>query len=257
MKFERLVKLMDDLRAEGGCPWDREQTHSSLKPFLIEEAYELLEVLDTGDPKEMKEELGDLLFQIIFHAQIAKENGEFDIYDVMEGVFQKMVSRHPHVFGEMKLETANEVRGKWEEYKRKEGKLKGSILEGIPKSLPSLLKAYRVQARASRVGFDWTRRDDVISKLDEEFSEFKKAVDEGERHHLEEELGDLFFSLVNVARFLGVYPEDTLHKAVQKFMRRFQYIEDKIRDKGRSLEGSTLDEMDALWEEAKGKEVKR
>jgi tetrapyrrole methylase family protein/MazG family protein len=253
MGFKELVKIMDALRAEDGCPWDREQTRQSLKPFLIEEAYELFEALEEDSPDKIKEELGDLLFQIIFHARIAKERGEFDINDVIRDISDKMVSRHPHVFGEMKLETTDEVLERWEEHKRREGKLKNSVLEGLPKSLPTLLRAYRVQERASNVGFDWERLGDVVSKLEEEIVEFKDALMKGKRDEIEDELGDIFFTLVNLSRFVGINPDDALRKTITKFVHRFRYIETVARKEGKSPSEYTLEEMDRLWEEAKGK----
>lgn len=242
---------MSALRSENGCPWDREQTRESLKPFLIEETYEVLEALDEGDPQKIKEELGDLLFQIIFHCQLAKENGEFDIDDVIKRISEKMIARHPHVFGEAKFETSEEVLKQWEERKKEEGKLRESILEGIPKELPSLLRAQRLQARAAKVGFEWRRVEDVMEKLEEEIKEFRDALKRGEQKEIEDELGDVFFVLVNVSRFVGVNPEDALRKTISKFISRFRYIEMKAADAGKCLSDMTLEEMDALWDEAK------
>ncbi len=251
MNFDRLVKIMEDLRAEGGCPWDREQTRQSLKPFLIEEAYELLEAIEEDDPEKIKEELGDLLFQIVFHARIAEERGEFDIRDVIDAVSEKMLTRHPHVFGAERLRTAEEVLDKWEEHKRQEGKLKESVLEGIPKDLPSLLKAHRVQERASRVGFDWNKAEDVLEKVESEFGEFKTALKMGDAETMEEELGDILFTIVNLARFVGINPDQALRKTTAKFVRRFTRMEEQARKKGRALSGSSIEEMDRMWEEAK------
>lgn len=249
--FQKLLDIMSALRSANGCPWDREQTRESLKPFLIEETYEVLEALDEGDPQKIKEELGDLLFQIVFHCQLAKENGEFDMDDVIKKISDKMIARHPHVFGEEKFETSEEVLKQWEERKKEEGKLKESILEGIPKELPSLLRAQRLQARAARVGFDWKRIEDVMEKLDEELKEFRDALKGKKQEDIEDELGDVFFVLVNVSRFVGVNPEDALRKTISKFISRFRYIEMKAADAGKSLSDMTLKEMDALWEEAK------
>ncbi len=255
--FQKLLDIMSALRSENGCPWDKEQTKESLKPFLIEETYEVLEALDEGDPQKIKEELGDLLFQIVFHCQLAKENGEFDMDAVIKKISDKMIARHPHVFAKdsdkPKFETSEEVLKQWEERKKEEGKLRESILEGIPKELPSLLRAQRLQARAAKVGFDWKRVEDVMEKLDEEIKEFRDALKSKEQKEIEDELGDVFFVLVNVSRFVGVNPEDALRKTISKFISRFRYIEMKARDTGKRLSDMTLEEMDALWDEAKKK----
>ncbi len=253
-EFGKLVEIMAALRGEKGCPWDKEQTRESLKPFLVEETYEALEAIDEGDPEKIKEELGDLLFQIIFHCQLAKERNEFDIHDVVGKISEKMLGRHPHVFGDARYETSEEVLKQWEERKKEEGKSRESILEGIPRELPSLLRAHRIQARAARVGFDWERVDDVLKKLDEELSEFKEAVAQKNQGEIEDELGDIFFVLVNISRFVGVNPEDALRKTISKFISRFRYIEMKAAESGKRLSEMTLQEMDALWDEAKGKE---
>ncbi len=251
MDFDKLVKIMEALRGEDGCPWDREQTRQSLKPFLIEEAYELLEAIEEDDPVKIKEELGDLLFQIVFHARIAGEKGEFDIQDVIEAISGKMVSRHPHVFGGKRLRTADEVLDRWDEHKRQEGKLKESILEGIPGNLPSLLKAHRVQDRVSRVGFDWEKAEDVVKKVESELDEFKTALKGGDEVEVEEEFGDVLFTLVNLSRFVDINPEEALRKTISRFIRRFSYIETSAKREGRALADYTLEEMDHLWEEAK------
>ncbi|MEW5745219.1 MAG: nucleoside triphosphate pyrophosphohydrolase [Nitrospirota bacterium] len=249
--FQKLIDIMAALRSEDGCPWDREQTRESLKPFLVEETYEVIEAIDEGAPSKIKEELGDLLFQIVFHAQLAKERGDFTMDDVIDAISRKMIGRHPHVFGDAQFGTAEEVLKQWEDRKKEEGKNRESILEGIPKALPSLLKAHRIQSRAARVGFDWKRIEEVLEKLDEELDEFRKALESGEQEHIEEELGDLFFVLVNISRFAGVSPESALQKTIDKFASRFRYIEKKAAEAGRSLSDMTLEEMDALWEEAK------
>ncbi len=252
-EFEKLVDIMSALRGEKGCPWDREQTRESLKPFLVEETYEVLEAIDQGLPERIKEELGDLLFQIIFHCRIAEERNEFGINDVIRNISDKMIGRHPHVFGGAQYETSEEVLKQWEERKREEGKGKESILEGIPKELPSLLRAHRIQARAARVGFDWARVEDVLKKLDEELAEFREALEKKDQGEIEDELGDIFFVLVNVSRFIGVNPEDALRKTISKFISRFRYIEMRAAESGKSLSGMSLEEMDILWDEAKGK----
>lgn len=255
--FEGLLKIMAALRAENGCPWDREQTMESLKPFIVEESYELLEAIDENKPDAIKEELGDLLFQIVFQCQIARERGEFDIYDVIDGIASKMISRHPHVFGEAEYKTSEEVLVHWEAQKKREGKQRESLLDGVPKTMPALLRAHRLQDRASRVGFDWEKLDDVLHKLDEEIREFKEAFDAKKADAVEDELGDLLFMLVNISRFIGVNPEDALRKTISKFISRFRYIEMAAADKAVRLSDMTLAEMDALWDEAKLKERKK
>lgn len=258
--FERLMEIMTALRA--GCPWDRRQTPSTLKPYIIEEAYELLEAIEHRRPERIKEELGDLLMQIVFQAEIAREKGQFDIRDVIEGISEKMLSRHPHVFGTEELKTPEEVIERWQEHKKREGKLAESILEGVPSSLPALLRAEKIQKRASRVGFDWQEAGDAVKKLEEEVSELKRALIRRKKggknkNALREEMGDILFSFVNISRLLGISPEDALRKTTGKFIRRFRYIERKAKKSGRRLDDMTLREMDALWEEAKKKKAKR
>jgi len=245
---------MSALRGEKGCPWDREQTRESLKPFIVEEAYEVLEAIDEKDPEAIKEELGDLLFQIVFQCQISKEKGEFNMSDVLDKIGKKMIARHPHVFGDADYKTSEEVLVHWEAQKKREGKQRDSVLDGVPKTLPSLLRAHRLQDRAARVGFDWEKAGDVFKKLDEELKEFKDAFKKKDQDEIEDELGDLFFMLVNIARFTGINPEDALRKTISKFISRFRYIEMTAADEGKSLSEMTLAEMDALWDEAKKKE---
>lgn len=251
--FHRLVDLMARLRAPEGCPWDRKQTTQSLKPFLVEECYEVIDALDEGSPDKVKEELGDLLFQILFHARIAEEKGEFTIWDVITANREKMTRRHPHVFGEEKLSTDKEVLANWEEIKKKEKgrEERTSILEGVPRDLPALLRAHRLQERAARVGFDWSRLEEALPKLDEEIAEFKESLKRENADAIEEELGDVFFMLVNISRFLGVNPEDALRKTIGKFIRRFRYIEEHAAQSGKSLNEMTLEEMETLWQESK------
>ncbi|HEX9020717.1 MAG TPA: nucleoside triphosphate pyrophosphohydrolase [Nitrospirota bacterium] len=253
--FNKLVELMARLRGPGGCPWDRKQTTGSLKPFLIEECYEVVDALDEGAPDKVKEELGDLLFQIIFHARIAEENGQFSIQDVIATNVEKMIRRHPHVFGDARLASDKEVLANWEEIKKKEKgyEERKSVLEGVPRHLPSLLRAHSLQERAARVGFDWSRIDEALPKLDEEMAEFREALKKEDPAGIEEELGDIFFMLVNISRFLGVNPEEALRKTISKFIRRFRYIEEHAADAGKSLNDMTLDEMEKLWQESKGK----
>jgi tetrapyrrole methylase family protein/MazG family protein len=253
MNIEELIKIMSALRGEKGCPWDREQTMESLKPFIVEEAYEVLEAIDEKNPEHVKEELGDLLFQIVFQCQIAKEKGEFEMADIIEKVGRKMIARHPHVFGDADYKTSAEVLVHWEAQKKREGKQRESLLDGVPKIMPSLLRAHRLQDRAARVGFDWDKIDDVMKKLDEEIGEFREALEKKEEDAIEEELGDILFMLVNISRFIGVNPEDALRKTISKFISRFRYIEMSAADSGRTLSDMTLAEMDALWDKAKKK----
>lgn len=252
--FNKLLQIMSALRGEKGCPWDKEQTRESLKPFIVEEAYEVLEAIDEKDPEAIKEELGDLFFQVIFQCQIAKELGEFDISDVIDKISNKMLARHPHVFGNANYKTTEEVLVHWEAQKKKEGKLRESLLDGVPKTLPSLLRAHRLQDRAARVGFDWEKIDDVFLKLDEELKEFHAAFKSKKQDEIEDEIGDVFFMLVNLSRFIGINPEDALRRTISKFISRFRHIEMSAADKGVQLSDMTLAEMDALWDEAKQKE---
>jgi len=251
--LQKLIDIMETLRGEKGCPWDREQTRESLKPFLLEETYELLEALDEGNPKTIKEELGDLLFQIVFHCQIAREKNEFDINDVIEKISEKMIKRHAHVFGKARYKSHEELRRRWDEEKKREGKFKESILEGVPKALPSLLRAHKLQRKAARVGFDWKMTEDVFEKLEEEIKEFKDALKKKKQPEIEDELGDIFFMLVNISRFIGVNPEDALRKTISKFISRFRYIEMKASEQEKNLSDMTLEEMASLWDEAKGR----
>lgn len=250
--FERLVSIMATLRAPGGCPWDQEQTRESLKPFLIEEAYEVLEALDHGEKEKLQEELGDLLLQVVFHAQVAAELGEFTVDAVLEKVVEKLVRRHPHVFGETRAETAQEVLSNWERLKQAErgGAIESSVLSGVPKTLPALLRAQRLQDKAARVGFDWGETGEVLQKVEEELHELKAATVKGPEA-TEAEMGDLLFSLVNLARFLHVSAEEALRKSIEKFIRRFRHVESGLAQQGKSLAESSLEEMDALWHEAK------
>ena len=251
--FSRLVELMARLREPEGCPWDRKQTPGSLRPFLIEECYEVVDAIEEGAPDKVKEELGDLLFQIIFHARIAEEQGQFTITDVVTAIHEKMTRRHPHVFGAERLSTDREVLSNWEEIKKKEKGYEDrrSVLEGVPRNLPSLLRAHRLQERAARVGFDWSHLQEALPKLDEEIGELKESLNTGKAEKVEEELGDVFFMLVNLSRFLGVDPEQALRKTISKFVHRFRYIEESAANSGRNLADMSLDEMEALWQESK------
>jgi len=256
--LSQLAELMAKLRGPDGCPWDRKQTPESLKPFLIEECYEVVDALDEGAPDKVKEELGDLLFQIVFHSRIAEEKGEFTLREVIAGNIEKMTRRHPHVFGEERLSTSKEVLANWEEIKKKEkgNEHRTSILEGVPRDLPSLLRAHRLQERAARVGFDWAHLNEALPKLDEEIAEFKESLKSKDAAAIEDELGDIFFMLVNISRFLEINPEDALRKTISKFIHRFRYIEEHAAEAGKSLNDMTLDEMELLWQEAKEKPYK-
>ncbi|MDP3089820.1 MAG: nucleoside triphosphate pyrophosphohydrolase [Nitrospira sp.] len=269
-RFSKLIDLMATLRAPNGCPWDRKQTHESLKPYLLEEAYEVLETIDHRDTAKLKEELGDVLLQVIFHSQIASEAGTFTIDDVVDHLAAKLVRRHPHVFGDPDAATTptngEQVLSQWEEIKRTERQAAGgaqSALEGVPKALPALLRAYQVQARASRVGFDWshdaTGLADVFKKIAEEIGELQAALaaeaalgsSPSSRDEVAGELGDLLFSLVNLARFLKVNPEDALRLSTNRFVDRFVLVESQAAEQQRPLSGMTASELDGLWKNAK------
>lgn len=250
-ELQRLIDIMAKLRSQDGCPWDKEQTNESLKPYLIEEAYEVLEAIDDNNPSKLKEELGDLLFQIIFHCQLASERDDFTIKDVILCITNKIVSRHPHVFSDAVYSSPEEVRKQWHERKAEEGKFKESILTGIPVKLPALLRSQRLQSRVSKVGFDWQKIEDVLDKVVEELSELRTAVSNGSKKDIEEELGDVLFVLVNVARFAGINAEEALKRTIKKFISRFTYIEKEAQSSGKKLSAMTLQEMDKLWEDAK------
>lgn len=277
-QFTKLVSLMAALRAQNGCPWDRKQTHESLKPYLLEEAYEVIETIDLHDEQKLREELGDVLLQVLFHSQIAAEAGSFTVEDVIETLATKLVRRHPHVFrtGDPTQQVSNseQVLAQWEDIKRAEREAAGnthSALDGVPKTLPALLRAYQIQARAARVGFDWPQSDagleQVLAKITEEIGELREALIQNQagqariesesnnrpdtREEIENELGDLLFSLVNLARFLKANPEDALRQATNRFIDRFHVVEAQALEKGRLLTEMTLPEMDELWNEAK------
>jgi tetrapyrrole methylase family protein/MazG family protein len=251
MKFEELVDIVARLRSPDGCPWDIEQTRESLKPFLVEEFYELIDALDEDDSEGIKEELGDLLFQIVLQGQLSKEEGIFSINDVVEGIALKMVRRHPHVFGEKDLKTSGDVSRWWEEHKKSEGKNHDSAIGGVPKSLPALIRARKLQMKATKAGFDWPRIEDVFGKLDEEVSELKTALKNGKKAEMEDELGDIFFVLVRISNFLDINPEDALRKTIRKFINRFEHIETEAARQGMRINDMTLAEMEALWQRAK------
>ena len=246
--FERLLNIMDDLREK--CPWDKKQTLESLRYLTIEETYELSDAILEKDMKEIKGELGDILLHMIFYSKIASETNDFDIADVLHAISDKLVHRHPHIYGDVKAETEEEVKKNWEQLKLKEGKK--SVLQGVPKSLPAMVKANRIQEKARGVGFDWEQPEQVWEKVEEELNELKEEVDQGASHDkIESEMGDVFFSLINYARFVGVNPEDALERTNKKFIKRFQYLEEKAREKNKDLSNMTLAEMDVFWEEAK------
>jgi len=249
-QFATLVDIIAKLRAPDGCPWDREQTHASLRKNLLEECYEVLEALDSGDSRKLCDELGDLLMQVVLHAQIATEAGEFKLADVVTNISAKLIHRHPHVFGSLKVKDAEEVVLNWEVLKQGERPPDTSILASVPKQMPALGYSQEIQRRVARVGFDWEDIDGVIDKLVEEVREFKQADTQQER---EQEFGDLLFTLVNIARRLGVDLEAALRQANQRFYRRFSYLEEVCRQRGVSLSELSFDEQNALWEEAKNK----
>jgi nucleoside triphosphate diphosphatase len=253
--MDRLRQIMARLRGPEGCPWDREQTLESLGTFVIEEAYEVLEAIATGAPGPLKEELGDLLFQIVFQARVSEENGDFDLEDVMEAIGEKIVRRHPHVFASGRLETSDQVLAQWERIKQEErrGAAEASILSGVPGALPALLKALRISTKAGRVGFDWDRKEDLLAKVDEEVSELRNALRAGDRAGIEEELGDLLFTIANVARQAGLDPEAALQAANRKFASRFLHVERRLKEEGRALGPESRQRMEELWREAKEK----
>lgn len=259
--FARLHEIVDILRSPEGCPWDREQTHESLRKNLIEETYEVLETIDEDDADHMKEELGDLLLQIMLHAQMEEELGTFNVYDVIEGLNDKLIFRHPHVFGDKSAGDAEEALQNWESMKAEEKRRKGvkpeneSALSGVPRDLPALMKAYKLQKKASKVGFDWDNTKDVLAKIREEVDELQEAIETGapaEEQLLE--LGDLLFAATNIARFIEADPEEALTRTNRKFVSRFQYIEQRLISQGKHVKNSTLEEMERLWQEAKAEE---
>ena len=263
-RFERLVEIMRRLRAPDGCPWDREQTPASLRPFVLEETYEVLEAIESGSPAHLCEELGDFLFEAVFLAQMSDEAGHFDIGDAIDAICDKLVRRHPHVFaradGDLPL-TSNQVIEKWETLKAREreaagipGKKQKTTLGGVPKTLPSLLRAYEISSRAAAVGFDWSRADDVLDKIDEEVAEVRREVESGatgDMSRAEEEMGDLLFAIANLSRKLGVEPEAALRRANEKFTARFDAMEKAFTSRKQSLSAATLEEMEAEWKDVK------
>jgi len=248
--FEDLVELSKFLRSPEGCPWDREQTLNTLRTFILEEAHEVIQAIEMNDIEELKEELGDLLYEILFASQICNEEGKFTVEDVVNQLYYKLVRRHPHVFGEEKAKDAEEAVKRWHGEKLKEKTRKRNLLQ-IPRSLPALLRAQRVGEKASQVGFDWKKTQDAIEKVKEELEELQKAIQTNEQNSIEKEWGDLIFSLVNLARFLKIDAEVSAHKAIDVFIERFNRIEEKAKDMDKTLSELTLKEMDGLWEEVK------
>ena len=247
--IERLLLIMDDLRAQ--CPWDKKQTMQTLRTLTIEETYELTDAIIDDDMEEVKKELGDLLLHIAFYSKIGDEKGLFDIGQVAEAISDKLVDRHPHIYGDVTVADEAEVKRNWEKLKLKEGKK--SVLEGVPRSLPALVKAQRIQEKAAGIGFDWEQPEQVFDKVREELQEFSEEVTKGDKDRMESEFGDILFALINYARFLKINPENALERTNKKFIYRFQYLEERARDEGKSLSEMTLEEMDVYWEEAKRK----
>ena len=244
---DRLLTIMDELRTQ--CPWDKKQTLKSLRHLTIEETYELGDAILDNDLEEVKKELGDLLLHIVFYAKIGSETKDFDIADVANGICEKLINRHPHIYGDVVVKNEEEVKANWENIKLQEGKK--SVLEGVPNSLPALVKANRIQEKVAGIGFDWEKPEQVFEKLEEELAEFKDEVKVNDTDKMEAEFGDVLFSMVNYARFLDISPENALERTNKKFIKRFQYLEDKSKEMGKSLKDMTLAEMDIFWEQAK------
>ncbi len=253
--FEQLIAIMKRLRGPGGCPWDAEQTHESLTRYLLEETYEVIEAIEAKSPEHIKEELGDLLLQPVFHAAIAEEAGTFTMNDIITTLCDKLVRRHPHVFGDLQIADSAAQIENWEQIKKTEkGTQRTSALSGVPPHLPALLKAQKITEKAARVGFDWEHVDQVMAKVLEELHEFEEAMAAGDNEHMEAELGDLLFAIVNLGRFLSINPEEALRKTITRFQTRFQYVEARLHDRGKQMNVTPLAEMDRLWEEAKQQE---
>ena len=248
--FDELLAVMKRLRVE--CPWDREQTNDSIKAHTIEEAYEVVEAIDHGNDEELKSELGDLLLHVVFHSRIAEDEGRFSIDDVLRAIIDKLVRRHPHIFGDVEVNGSGDVLKDWEQIKMEEGR--ESVIDGLPATLPALLKAHRMQDKAAKIGFDWEKRDDVWNKVREEIEELHAAAERKDKDEMENEVGDVLFSIVNYCRFIDVNPENALRRTIQKFDRRFRHVEKRLKEEGRSPREATLDEMDVYWDEAKSRE---
>lgn len=246
--FERLLTIMEDLREK--CPWDRKQTMETLRHLTIEEVYELSDAIIEGDLDEVKKELGDLMLHMVFYSKIGSEKGAFDVADVLNSVCEKLINRHPHIYGDVKADSEDEVKANWEKIKLKEGKGKKSVLEGVPRSLPSMVKASRIQDKARGVGFDWDNANQVWEKVEEEISEMKVEIESGSER-IEEEFGDVLFSMINYARFLGINPDDALERTNKKFIKRFKFLETESAKDGKNMGEMTLSEMDVYWNRAK------
>lgn len=248
--FERIIQIMDELREQ--CPWDKKQTWESLRPLTIEETYELSDAIINKDFNEIKKELGDVFLHILFYSRLASEEGKFDINDVVRALAEKLIHRHPHIYGNVEAHTEEQVKENWEKIKQKERTQKKGVLSGVPQSLPSIIKSYRIQEKAAAVGFDWPEKNQVIDKVKEELEEFLSAVQQNTSdQHIEEEFGDVLFSLINLARFLKVNPDTALEKVNQKFTKRFNYIEEQLMAQNKTFEDVSLDEMERYWTEAK------
>ncbi len=260
-RFEKLLTLIERLRnPEGGCPWDIRQTKEDVGRYLLDETYEVLEAVEKASPAALREELGDLLFMILFLARIAEERKEFDMAGILSEITAKMIRRHPHVFGEAKVKDAAEVKRNWDQIKRdveKRGEDGNSLLARVPRTMPALMRAQKITSEAAKVGFDWDRAESVMAKVEEELGEFREALAKGNPDRVRDEIGDILFSIVNLSRHLNVNAEEALRSTNRKFEERFLYIEERLREQGKSPASSTLEEMDALWEEAKKKEVRK
>lgn len=254
-KFQRLIEIMSRLRAPGGCPWDREQTFDSIKPYTLEETYEVLDAIDRRDWDELRAELGDFMLQAVFFAQMASEEKLFDIGDSLDAINEKLVRRHPHVFADETAKTGDDVKKRWDEIKAEERKLNPDapqgLLASVPRALPALVEAQQITSRAARAGFDWSNAEEVLAKLDEERLEFAEARELGSQDQIEDELGDLLFVLVNLARFVKVDPEQALRRTNTKFRERFGHVERRLAAQGREVNGTPIEELEALWQEAK------
>jgi len=252
-EFAQLVETVARLRAPGGCPWDREQTHDSLKRFAIEETYEVVEAIESGEPRKLEDELGDMLLQVLLHAQIAGESGQFDIADVCRVIREKLHRRHPHVFSDTQVNGVDEVLHNWEQIKKAEPGYadRESVLDGVPASLPALMRAAELSKKAARTGFDWPDVRAIVAKLKEETAELEEAIDQGGESGIKDELGDLLFTVVNIARFVHVDPEEALRDMLKKFIYRFGRIEEHARESGRGVHEMSLEEMDGVWNDAK------
>ncbi len=254
--IDDLLKIMEILRSEEGCPWDKQQTHDSIRNNFLEEAYEVVDAIDRDNKVDLKEELGDCLLQVVFHSQIAKENGDFDIEGVADGICKKLILRHPHIFGEVQADTAEKVLDNWDKIKMTE---KGQqsytdTLKSVPKAFPALMRATKVQKRAAKANFDWEDVYEPLMKVGEELSELEEAVEDGCPYKISEEFGDMLFAAVNVSRFLKVDAEQTLANATDKFIKRFEKVEQKVEEKGIDMKNATLEELDAVWDEVKSEE---